>query len=66
MVHCRMKWQNIPRFFHKNPMNSMKMQKDMTLKDEHHPSQKVSNVLTEKSIIIIVPRKKEETGPKQK
>ena len=51
---------------HKNPRNSMKRQKDMTLKDEHRPSQKVSNILIEKSIIIIVPRKKEETGPKQK
>ena len=51
---------------HKNPMNTMKRQKDMTLKDEHHPDQKVSNMLIEKSIIRIAPRKKEETGSKQK
>ena len=41
----------------------MKRQKDMTLKDEHCPSQKVSNILIENSIIIIVPRKKEEAVP---
>ena len=51
---------------HKNPMNTMKRQKDMTLKYEHHPDQKVSNMLIEKSIIRIAPRKKEETGSKQK
>ena len=41
-------------------MNNMKRQNDMILKDEHLPSQKVSNILIEKSIIILAPRKKEE------
>ena len=34
MVHWRKEWQTSSAFCLKNPMNSMKRQKDMTLKDE--------------------------------
>ena len=34
VVHCRKEWQTTSVFYLENPMNSMKKQKDRTLKDE--------------------------------
>ena len=34
MIHWRTEWQTTLHSCHKNPMNSMKRQRDMTLKDE--------------------------------
>ena len=48
MVHWRREWQTTSAFLPENPMNSMKRQKDMTLKDEL-PRLVGVNMLLEKS-----------------
>ena len=48
MVHWRREWQTTSALLPENPMNSMKRQKDMTLKDELPRSVGV-NMLLQKS-----------------
>ena len=48
VVQWRRKWQPIPLFLLKEPMDSMKRQKDMTPEDKL-PGQEVSNMLLGKT-----------------
>ena len=64
VVHWRREWQTISEFLLENPMNSMKRQKDMTLKDELPRSIGAQYATGEEQRSNS--RKKEETEPKQK
>ena len=64
MVYWRRKWQTTSVFLLENPMNSMKRQKDMTLKDELPRSVDAQYATGEEWRKNS--RKNEETEPKRK
>ena len=64
MAHWRREWQTTSVFLFENPMNSMKRQKDSTLKDELHRSVGAQYATGEEW--RNTSRKNEEMQPKQK
>ena len=64
MAHWRREWKTTSVFLFENPMNSMKRQKDSTLKDELHRSVGAPYATGEEW--RNTSRKNEETEPKQK
>ena len=64
MAHWRREWQTTSVFLFENPMNSMKRQKDSTMKDELHRSVGAQYATGEEW--RNTSRKNEEMEPKQK
>ena len=67
LVHWRKKWQPTPIFLLRDPMESMKRQKDITPEDEPHRSSGIQYATgEEQKATTNSSRKKEEAGPEQK